>query len=240
MYLASESLPERTIAVDTIHNKHAQLLISWESVSLSEKLQVDISEFPKLVKVDGLWSRLTSARGWEKSLLLAGKIDSLDDALAPYASDFYQDLLTSCSSVSAADIVVIADDIASTVGPLFDPTVAEHSLFRYYTQAPQEGSRAAFHSDGNIKGLLPAIYKSGFSHVHLAGINLQMFAYLAREAHASSLVPMGGFGSSTLADPNLLQTLQDLRATTGLLFADDAGLTSRQQLEQLLAIARRI
>ena len=92
---------------------------------------------------------------------------------------------------------------------------------------------ALFHSDGEIRVLMPALARAGFSAVHLAGLDADAFASAAAAARRSRLVVLGGVRASDL--PEGARRSGDRAATVaaslgGVIVCDDGGLLTFAQL----------
>jgi len=186
--------------------------------------------------VDGVFSRVAGTIGWVEALsmtvaepgALAVRLDeALHEALQEVRSAF------ECG----ADAVLIADDLAGPAGPLLAPDYALDALLPCYhrlaLEADAGGLPALFHSDGDVRMLLPALARAGFSAVHLAGVGADAFALSAAAARRAGLVAMGGVSAARLPDggEEMGERAGHLAATLGgVIVADDGGITTLEQL----------
>ncbi len=117
-------------------------------------------------------------------------------------------------------------------GPLLSPDFALDALVPCYHAIAAEvvggGAHAAFHSDGDIRVLMPALARAGFSAVHLAGLPA------TRSRHQSMRRAMPDSHPSGVSPPPSLATILrrsvgmpgDRHADRGLVVCDDGGLAS--------------
>lgn len=185
--------------------------------------------------VAGVLGRIGQALGWSQMLatsasepgLLAVPIaealhDALDDVRAGIAAE--------------ADAIVVADDLAGAAGPLISPDFALDALLPCYarlaTEAAEAGRRAVFHADGDIRALVPALARAGFSGLHLGGLGPDAFANAFAAARVEGLVVLGGIeGASVLSGARRAGTAAARYAETGgLIVCDDGGLTSPEEI----------
>ena len=120
---------------------------------------------------EGTFGRVAAALGWMESLrmtvaapgALAARLDSaLHDALVDMRIGL----------AAGADAVLVADDLAGPAGPLLSPDYAHDALLPCYRrlalEAVEGGVPAIFHSDGDIRALIPALSRAGFAAIHVA------------------------------------------------------------------------
>ena len=139
-----------------------------------------------------------------------------------------------------ADAVLIADDLAGPAGPLLSPDYALDALLPCYHHLALEvdagGLPALFHSDGDIRMLLPALARAGFSAVHLAGLGADAFAASAAAARRAGLVVLGGIPAAALPDGarEAGERAGVVAASLGgTIVCDDGGITTFDQLNAL-------
>jgi uroporphyrinogen decarboxylase len=149
-----------------------------------------------------------------------------------------------------ARAVVLAEDLAGTGGPLVAPDFAIAELVPRYGRvvaaARAEGLPAVFHSDGDIRALLPAIARAGFVAVHAGGgLDFAGFERLFDAARASGLAVMGGLLTAELSSPVSAEVIGSMLGVLahggGLFVADDGGITTPREVANLvtaLAAAR--
>lgn len=150
-----------------------------------------------------------------------------------------------------ASALVLAEDLAGSEGPLVAPDFAIDVLvprFRGLVRAADEaGLPTVLHTDGDVRPLLAAIARAGFSGVHAGGgLNADGFERLFWAARRAGLMMLGGLQTVDLVRGLPLATalgsrLGVLAQAGGLLLADDGGLTDAAQLVALataLAAAR--
>jgi hypothetical protein len=151
---------------------------------------------------------------------------------------------------AGARAVVLAEDLAGTNGPLVAPDFAIAELLPRYARIVDEaralGMPAVFHSDGDIRPLLPAIARSGFVAVHAGGgLDVEAFERLFWSARAEGLAVIGGLLTAELVNAARAEALGSrigvLARAGGLLVADDGGITTPLEMSALvtaLAAAR--
>jgi hypothetical protein len=95
------------------------------------------------------------------------------------------------------------------------------------------GGGAVFHSDGDVRLLLPALSQAGFAGVHLAPGARGGFGAYVDAARRAGLTPLGGIdvrsllaeGAQAVGERAARSALAD-----GLVIADDGGLSSAEEL----------
>ncbi len=152
----------------------------------------------------------------------------------------------------SARALVLAEDLAGTSGPLVAPDFAIAELLPRYkrivAEASTAGLPAVFHSDGDIRPLLPAIKRAGFVAVHAGGgLSFEAFDRLFWAARDVGLAVIGGLLTSELGHPARAEaigsTIGVLAQAGGLFVADDGGISSPRETTGLitaLSAARRV
>lgn len=151
-----------------------------------------------------------------------------------------------------ASALVLAEDLAGSEGPLVAPDFAIDVLvprFRGVVDAAADaGLPAVLHTDGDVRPLLAAIVRAGFSGVHAGGgLDADGFERLFWAARRAGLAVLGGLQTAELSQglplaAALGSRLGVLARAGGLLLADDGGLTETAQLDALavaIVAARR-
>ena len=150
----------------------------------------------------------------------------------------------------AADLevraLVIADDLASDEGPLVSPDYALDALVPCYRRLAQEAREEhvvpAFHSDGDIRALVPALARSGYAAIHPGGLTTARLSALAEVAWANDMAVIGGLHARHL----LSATRDEAAAAVALsrlgpmLVADDGGIVSAEELAAFVTAARAV
>lgn len=143
-----------------------------------------------------------------------------------------------------ATAIVIADDLAGADGPLVAPDFALECIVprigRLAEVAAEHSTPAIFHSDGDVRWLLPSLRGQGFAAVHPGGLSDPAFDIFVDTANAVGLVVLGGVSSETLhaGRSEVLRAASKAAARAaggGLLIADDGGLTTYEQLVALIS-----
>jgi hypothetical protein len=153
---------------------------------------------------------------------------------------------------AGARAIVLAEDLAGTDGPLVAPDFAIAELLPRYARivdaARALGLPAVFHSDGDIRPLLPAIARAGFVAVHTGGgLGVSAFDRLFWAAREAGLAVIGGLLTGELGNPARAEALGSmigvLARAGGLFVADDGGITGEREVAGLvtaLAAARDV
>ena len=153
--------------------------------------------------VSGVFGRVAELIGWGEALRrTAGEPGAL---AAQLAEALHAALDQARAGVAAdADVVLVADDLAGSSGPLLSPDFALDALVPCYHAIAAEvvggGAHAAFHSDGDIRVLMPALARAGFSAVHLAGLPASTLATSIDAARDAGLASFGGIAAAELGD----------------------------------------
>lgn len=151
-----------------------------------------------------------------------------------------------------ARAIVLAEDLAGSSGPLLAPDFVIAELMPRYRRvvaaAREGGLPAVFHSDGDVRPLVPAIVRAGFTGLHCGGgLDAEGFDRLFWTARQAGLVVLGGLVTSELANPARAEALGSALGVTaragGLFVADDGGITTTREVTGLvtaLAAARAV
>lgn len=151
-----------------------------------------------------------------------------------------------------ARAVVLAEDLAGSSGPLVAPDFAIAELLPRYGRivraARSLGMPAVFHSDGDVRSLLPAIARAGFVAVHVGGgLGFEAFDRLFWAARDAGLAVIGGMLTAELGNAARAEaigsTIGVLAQADGLFVADDGGITTAREMAGLvtaLAAARAL
>lgn len=186
--------------------------------------------------VDGMFGRVAELKGWTRTLAAsAGAPEVLDDDLDLALEDALAD--ARAGDEAAADVLLIADDLASTAGWLVSPDFAIETLVPRYGRLaeawPQARRAAAFHSDGDIRVMYGALAAAGFSATHIAsGQRASMSATFAA-ARAAGLMPIGGVEAQRLLvdGAHLAGKAAATLAAEGVaIVSDDGGFTSAEEV----------
>ena len=185
--------------------------------------------------VSGVFGRVAELLGWAEALrLTAGEPGSLAAPLAEALHAALEDARTGV--VAGADLVLVADDLAGASGPLLSPDFALDALLPCYraiaAEALARGVPVAFHSDGDIRALMPALARAEFSAVHLAGIGPDMLIASLDATSAAGLAAFGGIAAVALAhDSVAVGRAAGLAARErGLIVCDDGGLATAAEI----------
>ena len=185
--------------------------------------------------VPGVLCRVGDRLGWAEMLRLTAAEPG--ELAAPLAEALHATLQSCREGISAGvDVVLLADDLAGAVGPLVSPDYVLDALMPCYRAVAAEvlgrGVAVAFHSDGDVRALMPSLARAGYSAIHLAGIASDALAASIDAASASGLVAIGGVAGAALGDdPATAGSAAGLLARErGLLVCDDGGIATPDDL----------
>ena len=147
---------------------------------------------------------------------------------------------------AGAAALVVADDMAGASGPLVGPAFLSQDVFprlaRVAEAARGAGVPAILHCDGDARLLMEAAAEAGFTAIHgdaggAGGLDDSFAA-----ARAAGLAFIGGVPTAELsgkAGPLPARwRARTLANGSGLLLADDGGITTADEMAALLAILR--
>ncbi len=191
--------------------------------------------------VEGVFSRVARTLGWTETLrataaepgVLAARLDeALHEALqsARRARD------------AGADALLVGDDLAGPAGPFLSPDYVLDALLPAYRRLALEAGEmsvpALFHSDGEIRALLPGLSRAGYAGVHLAGLDADAFEGAAASARRAGLVVLGGIAAATVAGGARAAGEHAARVASSLgtvIVCDDGGITGYDELVEFVA-----
>ena len=205
----------------------------WAGEAVGRLRAVDVAS---VWSVGGVLGRVGERVGWTDMLRMTV---AEPGALAVHIGEVLHDALDEVrAGVSArADAVLIADDLAGATGPLVSPDFALDALMPCYRSLAREVSAlpAIFHSDGDIRTLMNALVRAGFSAVHLAGLAERPFAVSFAAAREAGLVVLGGIEAAALTSGarRIGSPAGALARSGGLLVCDDGGITSAEEVAAL-------
>ena len=151
--------------------------------------------------------------------------------------------LVSSGVDAGARALVLAEDVAGTDGPLVAPDFAIAELLPRYARVVETaralGVPAVFHSDGDVRPLLPAIARAGFVALHAGGgLGFEAFDRLLWAAREAGIALIGGLLTGELGNAArseaLGSTIGVLAQAGGLLVADDGGITTEREVAGLV------
>ena len=120
--------------------------------------------------VNGPWQRCLERIGWETAMTgLARGDGAVREGLRAAAAEAGSEILAWTSA--GVDLILLADDIAYSKGPLMSPAQIEAELLPLYAElvklAEGAGSIAGFHTDGQVDLVLPLLHTAGFKFYSL-------------------------------------------------------------------------
>lgn len=205
---------------------------SWAAEAVRELRERGIAA---VWTVSGVFGRAAERIGWTEALrMTAAEPGALAVVLGEALHDALDEARTGRSA--RADAVLVADDLAGATGLLVSPDFALDALLPCYRVLAREAAEhdvpAVFHSDGDVRALLPALGRAGFSAVHLAGLASEPFAASYAAARSAGLVVLGGIESAALASGarRLGAQAGSIALSGGVLVCDDGGITSAEEV----------
>lgn len=185
--------------------------------------------------VGGPLGRVGARIGWTEAL----RLSAADPASLAIALDesLHEVLAEVRAGVSVGtDAILIGDELSAASGPLVSPDFALDALVPCYHRCAVEikasGVVAAFHSDGDVRALMPALARAGFSALHLGGLSPEPFLASFGAARAAGLVVLGGIEAAALAG-GARRAGEHAGAAAlagGLIVCDDGGMTTSEEL----------
>lgn len=186
--------------------------------------------------VDGVLGRVAQEKGWGATIRRSasapeGLVSALDRAL--------HDVLdaTRAGEQAGCDLLVIADDLAGPAGWLVAPDFALDLLVPSYRVAAHSWrGDAVFHSDGDVRALMPALAASGYAGAHLASIHADDISAAVFSAWSTGLAVFGGIPATALDDDTATEaalSAASLSTMGGVVVSDDGGITLAPQLRRL-------
>ena len=190
--------------------------------------------------VAGPLGRVADARGWSSVLALSasgpGELAlALDQALHDTLED------TRAGLAAGAEVIMCADELAGAAGWLVSPDFALEALVPCYRRVVAEWvprGPAVFHSDGDVRALMPTLGAVGFDGVHFGTAGRAGLRALVDAAHSAGLCPLGGLPVQALraSGPHRVGRLAAELASRGrLILADDGGMSSAEEVTALSA-----
>ena len=198
--------------------------------------------------VDGPWQRLTGHAGLESALRLTTDA-TLGQRLADLARETEREV--DGWTLAGADLIVLADDVAHTGGPLFSPALFERELVPHYRRlldgagprSPGHGRQRpllGFHSDGDLSRLLPALVRAGFACFSLepeATAPAEVWRRFGRRVTLLTGIPAAWL--TRFVDwSQVAPALAELTRGGSLILASTCGVFERRGLENLATIYR--
>ena len=185
--------------------------------------------------VSGVMTRACDIIGWRKALELTARAPgelaaTLDSVLGDAMNE------VRAGEGAGADVLLVADDIAGSCGWLVAPDFAIDALIPCYHHIAESWTTATgpavFHSDGDVRALMPALRSASFVGIHFgaaggAGLPSQFGA-----AHGAGLVPMGGMPARSLLENGATRTAESaaqLLTMGSCVVADDGGLVGAEE-----------
>lgn len=203
----------------------------WAGEAVTQLHSHDIAA---AVVVDGVLTRVAAEHGWSDTIAASAREPgelayALDEALHEAL------VATRASAEIGGDVLVIADELASTAGWLVSPDFAIEALVPCYARCVQERglAPAVFHSDGDFRALFAPLARIGFAGVHLASPDLEQLVSSSMAAHAAGLCPVGGVRASALRTEGARRSAEQALALAmgrSYVIADDGGMTSAEEM----------
>lgn len=189
--------------------------------------------------VGGPLGTVLHERGWTEGLAATA---TEPETFAPALDDR---MLTVLAEVdrgidAGASVLVVAEDLAASAGPLVPPDFAFDEVFprlsRVVDLARDADVPSVLHSDGDVRVFLGAVRAAGFSALHAGGgLEFEAFERLFWAARGLSLAVLGGLLTRDLAEGHLSAVGAGTRSGVlaqagGLLMCDDGGMTTADEM----------
>lgn len=184
--------------------------------------------------VDGVLTRVTEQRGWSSvltdSVTRPGELAyALDESLHEALEDVREGI------AAGATVLMCADELAGAAGWLVSPDFALDALMPCYRRIAEEwrGGVSVFHSDGDIRALMPSLADAGFGGVHLSSPGHTSLSALVEAARSVRLCPLGGLEVRSLIAEGARTCgarAASLARSGALVIADDGGLDSAESV----------
>ncbi len=185
--------------------------------------------------VPGPFGRVAESLGWSTALRMTtarpGELAyALDEAL--------QSVLDGVRAGIDADaqVVLLADELAGAAGWLVPPDYALEALVPLYRRVAIEsesaGLHCVFHSDGDVRALMPALRSCGFDGIHFGSPGAAGTAPAVAAARAAGLCPLGGIETVELTTEGARAAGEHARSLASggaLVLADDGGITTAEE-----------
>jgi len=185
--------------------------------------------------VGGVLGRAGARLGWTEAIRLSA---SNPKALTIALDEALHDTLVEVRAgiAAGADAILVADELSSASGPLVSPDYALDALMPCYHRCAGEinaaGVPALFHSDGDVRALMPALVRAGFAAIHLGGLSPEPFLASLSAARSAGLVVLGGIEAAALIGGARRAGEHAAAAALlgGLVVCDDGGMTTAEEL----------
>lgn len=193
--------------------------------------------------VPGPLGLLASCDGWSE-VLRRTAIDgsALAGDLKAVLPEVFEHVRRGARRGAAA--VVVAEDLAGTEGLLISPDHAIDIVFPTLEAvaacAAEEGLLAVWHSDGDIRALVGAARRSGFTGIHVGALSGEQLRAVLQSARGVGMSLIGGVPGDELRAGAASAVAAGHQAAIlsrdgGMLVADDGGLTTPEEIAGLLA-----
>lgn len=195
--------------------------------------------------VTGPLGRVERSMGWTQALGATAAAPAqlafnLDEALHEALAE------TRAGALAGAGAIVVADDLAGATGPLLSPDYALEVLVPLYRRiaslAEEFGLPAVFHSDGDIRAVLPALARAGFSAVHPGGVRDEALETYRRTAEESGLTVLAGIAAGRLLEGARASAdaAVDFAQAGRVIITDDGGISSPEEVAAFVSAVRSV
>lgn len=198
--------------------------------------------------IDGPWQRLQNDKGLFQVLKkLTEDVDEVRRDLQNRASHVQIELKAWIEA--GADFILLADDVAYSGGPYFNPSLFHDMLIPCYRQFLHTADRQriflGFHSDGNLMLLLPGLVDAGFTFFSLEPEATHL-AEVWRKYRSKNIALLSGIYASWLtpdhpgAEISFPHELLEITESGGLILASSCGLYDPASVKALKNIYRAV
>jgi len=209
----------------------------WATEAVVMLAAVDIAT---VWSVTGVFGRVALDLGWTEALRMTA---AEPGALAIALAEALHEALSEARIGAAAGVeaILVADDLAGATGPLVSPDYTLDALVPCYRRiartADELGTAAVFHSDGDVRVLMPALARAGFAALHVAGVPDDTWSASYAAARSEGLVVLGGIEAMSV-EHGVRQAGERAGRTAlagGLLVCDDGGITTAEEVVAVTA-----
>jgi hypothetical protein len=206
---------------------------------------VNAQDALSLWAISGPLGRVERSLGWTQALRATAAAPAelafaLDEALHEALDELR------AGAKAGAGAIVVADDLAGDSGPLLAPDYVLEVLLPLYRRlaalAADLGLPAVFHSDGDIRALLPALARAGFSAVHPGGVRDEALEAYRAAAEESGLVVLAGMAASRLlaGARASADAAVDFARAGRVIITDDGGISSPEEIAAFVSAVRAV
>ncbi|MCC7351452.1 MAG: hypothetical protein IT446_12870 [Phycisphaerales bacterium] len=167
-------------------------------------------------KIGGIFIRSQFFRGEENLLIDMASDESFCDALFDRVAAYLQEMaLQNLRRTNTWETgMIVNDDMAGLIGPVFSPRMFERYLLPRYHRIIQTCRQAGcrhfiFHSDGNVQPLLELLIECGFEGINPIEPRCNPSLMELKRKYGRKLVLLGGVCNTQILQRNNRREIQD-------------------------------